>query len=90
MTRCKVRCTSVAKTLGWNTNTPFLYKAEFTAVTDGSPENKAFFEATPQGSISFSTVKADHFEVGKSYFVDFTEVQEGHHHDGINAPLVTP
>jgi hypothetical protein len=42
------------------------------AVTDGSPENKAFWEATPSGELSVSTVKQDVFEVGTEYYLDIT------------------
>jgi hypothetical protein len=72
MTRAKFRCVSVAKREGWG-GSPFLYSAEFHPVTGDSPENKEFFAATPSGRIEVSTVRADHFEVGKSYYVDFTE-----------------
>lgn len=72
-TRAKFTCTEVAKTTGWGEN-KFLYAAKFSAVTGNSSneENKTFFAATPSGSIQVSTVKEDHFEVGKTYYVDFT------------------
>jgi len=41
-----------------------------------SEENKKFFEATPGGSINLSIVNeaaSSQFEVGKEYYVDFTE-----------------
>jgi hypothetical protein len=47
-------------------------------VIDGSEENKQFFAATPCGQITFGTVNpaaAEQFEVGKEYYVDFTEVE---------------
>lgn len=69
-TRAKFKCTSVEKTEGWNGNA-FHYTAKFQAVTSDSEENKQFFAATPNGSISLSTLKEDFFEVGKEYFVDF-------------------
>lgn len=71
--RCKFRCDEVTKQKGWSTGSPFLYSAKFSAVHDGSPENKAFWEATPAGSLSVSTVKADVFEVGKEYYIDLTD-----------------
>jgi hypothetical protein len=70
-TRAKFTCTEVSKRTGWGGN-KFLYAAKFSAVTGNSDENKTFFAATPSGSIEVSTVKEDHFEVGKTYFVDFT------------------
>lgn len=73
MVRAKFKCTSVAKREGWGEN-KFVYAAEFHAVSSGGPENQAFFAATPSGKIELSTVKEDHFEVGKEYYVDFTSV----------------
>lgn len=45
---------------------------------DASPENKAFFEATPSGEITMhikNQVAADAFELGKAYYVDFTPAE---------------
>lgn len=42
---------------------------------DGSPENKAFYEATPAGSIELATVNEEtgrRFEIGQEFYVDFT------------------
>lgn len=74
--RCKFLCHSVSKSKHWKQVTEpgkeFVYTAKFTAVGDGSPENKAFFDATPSGSIEVGTYTEDVFEVGRAYFVDFT------------------
>ncbi len=45
------------------------------AVSDGSPENKAFFQSTPSAELTMAVVNpeaADQFVPGKSYYVDFT------------------
>lgn len=45
---------------------------------DGSPENKAFFTATPSASINLTVMKpevAARFKVGSSFYVDFTEAE---------------
>ena len=45
------------------------------AVTQGSEENKAFWNATPSGQLSMFITNPDatrHFEAGKSYYIDFT------------------
>lgn len=74
-TRCKFKCQSVTKRLGYVTGGPqFAYDAEFQAVYGDSPENKAFFAATPSGSIKVATVKDDQFVPGHEYYVDFIPV----------------
>lgn len=48
----------------------------FTPVVDGSEENKEFFRYTPGGQFMLYTVNlavAEKYEVGKQYYVDFTE-----------------
>lgn len=71
-TRCKYQCQSVLKQKAWNAKEgqPYLFLAKFSAVMDNSPENKAFFEATPTGSLEIGMYKQDQFEVGKCYFID--------------------
>jgi len=46
-------------------------------VTMGSQENEKFFRWTPFGSIQMGTINKEaikEFEVGKEFYVDFTEV----------------
>lgn len=71
-TTAKFTCNEISKRTGWGVH-KFLYSAKFSAVTGTSTENESFFAATPSGSIEVSTVKEDHFEVGKTYLVHFTE-----------------
>ena len=72
--RAKFKCVAEKKYEGWGSEPrPFLYDYEFQAVTSGSDENKAFFAATPTGNIHLHTLKAGMFEVGKEYYIDFTE-----------------
>ena len=71
--RCKFKCVSVTKHTSWNRDkTGFLYDAEFQPVTSGSEENKAFYEATPAGSLKLATYtyKEDHFQPGVEYYID--------------------
>lgn len=68
--RCKFTCISVTKHLHWNRSGSYLYDFEFNPVTSGSEENKSFYEATPAGSVKLSTLKEDHFVVGKDYYLD--------------------
>ncbi|MCK4265975.1 MAG: hypothetical protein KAX31_01765 [Thermoplasmata archaeon] len=45
-------------------------------VSDDSPENKKFWDATPSGKIEFTYCNAEAIEeltLGKEYYVDFTE-----------------
>lgn len=46
------------------------------AVCDGSEENKAFWEATPAGTLSFFCVKGgalDHLKPGDAIYIDITK-----------------
>lgn len=75
-TRCKFLCQSVTKQKKWTqAGEPiqFVYEAKFTAVYGDSPENKAFFDATPTGEIRIGVYKQDVFEPGKEYYIDITE-----------------
>jgi hypothetical protein len=73
MTTAKFKCIEVTKRQGWSGN-EFLWAARFSVVMGDSEENKAFFAATPSGTIDISTIREDHFEVGEEYTVDFTKV----------------
>jgi hypothetical protein len=53
-----------------------VFSAKFTVVCDGSPENKAFFASTPMGFIEIGTYREDFFQEGKTYYTDFTPVEE--------------
>lgn len=52
------------------------FTAQFSAVTSGSEENDKFFDATPFGQLNIGTVRGDHFEQGKDYYLDFTLADE--------------
>lgn len=52
-----------------------VYGYRFSPVIGDSPENKAFFTATPAGSIELQLVKPGIFEVGREYYVDFTPAE---------------
>lgn len=81
MTRCKFKCSSktekeasfwdsVANVSKWGK----VYDFEFWVVSGNSEENKQFFASTPSGKINVATVRDDTFQVGKEYYLDFTEV----------------
>jgi hypothetical protein len=73
MIRCKFTCREVVKRKPWRgSEHTFDYVAKFQAVMDGSEENKAFFAATPSGSLEIGVYSDDVFEVGRDYYVDLT------------------
>lgn len=58
--------------------TTYGHGVKLTAVYGDSPENKAFFAATPSGNVEMAMVKpevAAAFELGKEYYVDFTPAE---------------
>ncbi len=80
MTRAKFTCNAVTKRKAWAgapDNEGFVYDAEFSPVVSGSDENKAFWKASPGGSLKLTTIRADHFQPGQDYYVDFTPVETG-------------
>lgn len=74
-TRCKFQCQSVRKYKHYNPDPPYVYEAEFSAVTSGSDENKSFFASTPSGKLNVSTYRDDVFQPGKSYYIDISEAE---------------
>lgn len=63
---CKVNCTYKDEKTG---------QLCFSPVINGSEENRSFFKYTPGGDMRFFTVNTEafnSFEIGKSYYVDFT------------------
>lgn len=50
-----------------------MYTYEFSAVYDGSEENKKFFAYTPSGILKVGSFKEDHFQPSKEYYIDIVE-----------------
>lgn len=72
--RCKVQCVRTSQSkYGYGQNEKPQYEAEFSAVSGGSPENSNFFKYTPSCSIKTGILTQQFFEVGKEYYLDFTE-----------------
>lgn len=71
--RAKFICNGVTKKVVDSRTTPptLGYEADFSAVYAGSEENDQYFRATPYGSLKMATLKADFFEPGKTYYLDF-------------------
>jgi hypothetical protein len=72
MIRCKFKCVSKKEMIQYNDPKP-IYEFEFSAVTDGSEENKNFFKWTPSGSLKTGVVQQDVFVVGREYYIDISE-----------------
>ena len=75
--RAKFVCNSITRQKHWDREKGEIHSIKLLPVTDGSSENKLFYEATPSGIIELGTVNeaaAKCFELGKSYYIDFTPV----------------
>jgi hypothetical protein len=73
--RCKFKCTErTERPKNWNggPDGEKVYDFKFSAVSEGSEENKKFWQYTPGGQISVTTVLLDAFKVGEEYYVDFS------------------
>lgn len=76
--RAKFVVQSVTRTQHWDKAKGEVQTIKLTPVTSGSDENKAFYDATPGGSIDLQTLNpqaASYFELGKEYYLDFTKTE---------------
>lgn len=74
--RCKFVCQRITQFHGWSgSGQQVLYGAEFSPVTTGTEEDKAFWAATPGGKLELHTIKAMPFEVGKAYYLEITPAE---------------
>ena len=74
MIRCKLRCLEVKDRLDCVRVELKPVIAKSPSYPGGSEENAKFWAATPSGTLKVGTVRADHFEVGKDYYLDLTAV----------------
>lgn len=76
--RAKFKVVNISRAPGWG-GVKEVQTIRLQPVTSNSPENAAFYAATPGGSIELSTVNADaagQFDLGKEFYVDFTEAPQ--------------
>lgn len=75
--RAKFKCSSFTQHAGWQKGVAGPREYRFDAVcADEVPENQRFHKATPSGTLSMHVENhAVSFEVGNSYYVDFTEAE---------------
>ena len=83
MTRAKfqvvekvIRCGNYYDTKEGSSSTRNVVTVVMSPVVSGSDENKEFFANTPSGKIEIGVLRqelADLFEIGKEYYVDFSQ-----------------
>ncbi|MCL6605648.1 MAG: hypothetical protein K6T94_22520 [Paenibacillus sp.] len=77
MIRAKFLCVEKGE-VAYSLNATPSVKIVMQPVYGTSEENKAFFQATPSGKLELCTVNpkaAAEFEVGKSYYIDFSPAE---------------
>jgi hypothetical protein len=77
-TRCKFVCNSVEHSIGRGGKVTEV-QVVLNPVYGPTHENKAFWDATPNGRLELSLAKPEHvglFEQGEEYYVDITSVKE--------------
>ena len=79
MVRAKFKVTQIAMQPHWDKSKgKKVGTITLQPVTGGSPENEAFYAATPGGSITLSTVNEEaleKFELDGEYYVDFEKAE---------------
>ncbi len=73
--RAKFTVQSVTYRQHWQDKSKRIGSVELSVVSGGSDEDKAFFAATPGGSIRLETINEaaiDALPLGKAFYVDFT------------------
>ncbi len=74
--RAKFKVMSTTQRQHWDSQKGNLHEIELQPVMSGSPENEAFYAATPGGSVKLMTVSDEagtQFELGAEYYIDFTK-----------------
>lgn len=72
--RAKFKIDSISRHAGWNGNKEH-HMVKLSPVTSGSEENKAFYAASPGGSMDLTVVKPEvfaGFSPGDEFYIDIT------------------
>jgi len=73
--RAKFKVVSTTQREHWDKQKGQIHEIELQPVMSGSPENEAFYAATPGGLVKLQTVNHEagvQFALGAEYYVDFT------------------
>lgn len=76
--RAKFVVQSITRNQHWDKSKGEFQTIKLSPVTSGSEENKAFYEATPSGTVELATINPEagnYFELGKEYYLDFTKAE---------------
>ena len=74
-TRAKFKVTRIETSLHYRDTSKEVRTLVLAPVTGGSPENDAFYDATPSGEIKLGTLNPEAwapFKLGGEFYVDFT------------------
>lgn len=74
--RAKFKVVSTKQRQHWDIQKGNLHEIELQPVISGSPENEAFYAATPGGVVNLVTVSDEagkQFELGAEFYIDFTK-----------------
>lgn len=76
--RAKFKVDSITRQKHWDAAKGEFQTIDLSPVGGNSPENAAFYAATPSGSIKLSTINKEagsYFELGGEYYIDFTKAE---------------
>ena len=77
--RAKFKVISLTQSTHWDVSKGLIHTVKLQPVTGNSPENAAFYAATPCGQIELGTINdeaANSFVIGGEYYVDFTPAEK--------------
>ena len=72
---CKIVCSGYRVAQGWG-KFKRIRTVDFNFVSDNSPENKKFWEASPSGKVEIGVANEaalEHLDIGKEYYMIITD-----------------